>query len=469
MEEKFNQDFHILFDKEFSVLFYIPSLSFYKLKENSISLLTDYKKREMIFNDIHNKFTKGLPNTNMDEENFKRLRKVVLLVEQNCNMSCKYCYANEGKYDLKHSLSMKAEDLLPAFELLLKEFPEGIESVQFFGGEPLLNFQFIEEAVDLISRICEKENVIIPKFGIITNGTIISSRIKEFFNAHNFGVTVSLDGPAKINDLQRILRNGEGSFGLISRNIDYLSKNRKFNLFVEITVTKKHLSLYTTKEDIIEFIDAFAQKGFDAFTLGFAADFPEEYGLTIDDLEKFREFMKYIIDYSIDSMFTDKPFILYAVYFLISKLTKKNKTVYPCRAGLRNFTVTAEGKILPCYLFAGNKSLEVNSNNKNENKGESISIKDIVNKFKVENITSAIEECSCCWIRNLCFSRCPGFSNILYNDIKKPNKLYCEYGKLVVERVLVKLSMYSSNHEKMQILNHNMKFFGSIKGAMNFE
>lgn len=374
MKENIEQNFHFLLDEECSVLLHIPSLSFYKLNEKVLSLLSNSKERNEFLNDVHAKCVKDISNTSEEVENNKKLRKVVLLVEQNCNMSCKYCYANEGRYDSKHGLSMKYEDLLCAFKLLLKEFPEGIEAIQFFGGEPLLNFELIEAAVELISNLCKEECGVIPKFGLITNGTIITEKMVEFFNVHNFGLTVSLDGPPEINDLQRVLKNGDGSYHLISKNIDLLNKNRKFNLYVEITITKKHLALYCTKEAVKEFIDYFAKKGFNAFTLGFAVDFPEDYGLTIDDMKKFREFVKHIIDYSIDSMFTQKPFVFYAAYFLISKLIKKKKAVYPCRAGLRNFTVTAEGKILPCYMFAGNSFFEVDSKISNESNSKCKSV-----------------------------------------------------------------------------------------------
>lgn len=456
--DNIEENIHLIKDDNCTVLLHIPSLTFYKLKESLAEAVGSEEHIDEQLQSIVEELN-TIPASDVYEENFNKLRKVVLLLEQDCNLSCKYCYANGGKYESDCISRMDEQKAVKALEALLNRFSEGIESVQMFGGEPLLNFNGMMSLTNHICRLCTEKGLPLPVFGIVTNGTLITPEIIDFFNLHNYGVTISIDGPKEIHDSQRVYRNNEGTFDIINQNVSLMNMHRKFPLFAEITLTKLHLEKLKSQDDVIRFIESIRGMRFDAFTFGFAVDLPEEYGITEENMEVFKRVCKWIIDYSLESMFTDRPFIIHAGVFLIGKIIKNKASSYPCRAGLRNFTVNSKGEILPCYLFYGKKEYCVKLRNNEETQE---AIEHIKNKFMLYNMTSNINDCSKCWMRNACFTRCPGFSSILYNNMSRPHAIYCAYGKLFMERILVYLTKNSDDKEKMKLLNKNLKTFQNM-------
>nr|WP_240911854.1 radical SAM protein [Thermococcus sp. M36] len=146
------------------------------------------------------------------------------MVSQLCNIKCKYCYAHSGTYNtpgiMKEGIGKRALDI--ASDL-------GVTSIQFYGGEPLTNFELISKLVEY----GDKQGYSF-KYGIITNGTLMDKEIGNFLKQHDFEVTISIDGPREINDLNRVYPTGKGTHDDILKAVDLLNE-LEVPLALEIT------------------------------------------------------------------------------------------------------------------------------------------------------------------------------------------------------------------------------------------
>ncbi len=184
----------------------------------------------------------------------KVLRRIQLLVANECNLKCKYCYAHGGSYGFKARKMLPEEAEVYLRELLVGKY-RYVEVVTFFGGEPTL-------CPDTIRRVCEFfEDCVqngtfekMPIFLMVSNGTLIDENVAEMIHRFKIGVTVSVDGPHEINDLLRVDAAGNGAFLRISRGIENLRKVGSPPILLEVTYTTRHKELGYTKEYIRKYL-----------------------------------------------------------------------------------------------------------------------------------------------------------------------------------------------------------------------
>ncbi len=456
-----NNNIHAILDKKRYVLFHAPSLTFFKATYDNTKNIENANE-QIISNSLINQIA-TLPDAISEQENINSLNKLVLLIAQDCNLRCKYCFADSGKYELVNGRRMEPDTAFKAIKEFLQTFDGGISLIQFFGGEPLLNFKLIKDVVPKVNQFCAQKNIKKPLFGLVTNGTIFNSEIISFFNENNISATISLDGGKEVNDCHRVYASGKGSFEVIEKNIHFINSSRTFPLFAEITLTKAHLSGKTKAEKLIEDI---RKLGFDGFTIGFVANKPAKIGLTNNDIPQLKIFCQKLIDYSLDSMTTDHPFPIFGIIYLIEKIVHRKKVSHPCGAGQKNFTISASGEVLPCYLFSGRKNYVMHSiDDCNQALNTATKFNEIKQKFEEQNKTENSKWCSECWLKTLCMVRCPGFSNTFYDDMAKPDPVYCEYGKILTERVLLKLAdLFQDKDSTIQFLKNVDHYHKSLQG-----
>lgn len=168
---------------------------------------------------------------------------LTLNITHGCNMSCKYCFASTLQ-DRKSVMSLSVAR--NAIANMLEGNPDSERyTIYFFGGEPLLHKQFVRDVVEIA-----KEEIIFRRnknvcFLLNTNGTLIDDDMMNFFVQEKFTVTVSIDGPQKVNDANRVFFNGRGSFRRITENIERLKKGGvDFNL--RATISPKNTRLLET-------------------------------------------------------------------------------------------------------------------------------------------------------------------------------------------------------------------------------
>ncbi|KXT94793.1 radical SAM protein [Streptococcus oralis] len=170
-------------------------------------------------------------NNNIKKENdYSILKKVVINISNNCNLSCTYCYADGGNYGMMNQL-MNIDTADKIIDQLVSRRIQCIKRLILFGGEPFLN-------IDLFVYIIEKlsKNIEIQKIETVTNGTILNKKVEMMINNYHPFLTVSLDGPQLIHDKLR----GKGSHRRTLNFIQYLKEIDYENFEVASTYTRMH-------------------------------------------------------------------------------------------------------------------------------------------------------------------------------------------------------------------------------------
>lgn len=290
------------------------------------------------------------------------LERLVINVSHDCNLRCRYCYAGTGSYGGQRSMLSETmgEKVIDDF---FSRF-ERINTVQFFGGEPLLNYRVIAKICEYTSRVCEKRAVQRPAFTLVTNGTIINKAIIQIIRDYRVRTTVSLDGPQSINDSLRIYPNQSGSFNRIMANIRLLKERTGQPYQVEGTFTFQHL-----KQDfsMTEFM-ALLTRELDIHFLHIPWILGTSYnGHGIPPNKKNIDSLVAIyaeaITGSLQSLtgphIQETSLISFVERFLSQYISAKTKRSHYCPAGSGTLSVSVDGNIYPCFMFTNNKAFEL--------------------------------------------------------------------------------------------------------------
>ncbi|OHD56470.1 MAG: hypothetical protein A2Y33_15190 [Spirochaetes bacterium GWF1_51_8] len=264
---------------------------------------------------------------------------IVLLLTDNCNLRCTYCYYK----GIQKRINGNEENIKTAigyFYKYAKEMNQSLLNITFFGGEPLLFFNLLKTGVEYADSLAGPDFKI--AYAINTNATLFTKEIFDYLEAHNFLFYVSLDGMKQTQDEQRPLHNGAGSYDLIKPWIPRLAAA---NTMVEKVITPENVSRL---HDDIEFI---VNQGFRSIITSpdFSGNWTRE---TFEILE--REYEK-LIAYYIKKQRRGKGLYLNVVEDKIKAfLAKKSFKETCCNLGQNIFAVTPGGIIFPCTRFAVN-------------------------------------------------------------------------------------------------------------------
>lgn len=143
----------------------------------------------------------------------RREVKFTIIITRRCNMSCTYCYSDNGAADIDEDTARRAVDL--AYELVPPGEPLDLG---FFGGEPLLRFDLMKKVVPYV-RVKEKQACVQTALSVTTNGTVVNPDVLRFLREERFAYCVSLDGPRDVHDRYRVFADGSGSFARVTRNL----------------------------------------------------------------------------------------------------------------------------------------------------------------------------------------------------------------------------------------------------------
>ena len=204
---------------------------------------------------------------------FKKRQTVVkalcLHIAHDCNLACKYCFAEEGEYHGRRAL-MSFEVGKKALDFLIANSGNRINlEVDFFGGEPLMNWNVVKQLVEY-GRSQEKEHNKKFRFTLTTNGVLLNDEIMEFCNREMSNVVLSLDGRPEVNDRMRPFRNGKGSYELIVPKFQKFAKSRgEKDYFVRGTFTRNNLDF---GNDVLHYADL----GFEKLSMEPVVASPEE-------------------------------------------------------------------------------------------------------------------------------------------------------------------------------------------------
>lgn len=269
-----------------------------------------------------------------------KIERTKLIISTDCNMSCKYCYAGGGNYGNKpmlmdETLGRKIVDL---FIKLNKKVPH----LSFFGGEPLLNSNFINVMCGLI-----RESNSDCQFNINSNFYNIPEGLYEIISKYDIKLTASIDGPKAIHNENRINKAGVGTFDVIYKNIKHCKQNTGQPRALEVTYTQSHREKNISYENIIEFL----YKEFEIKNIIIA----DELALVQNEIsdEEITKNVDFVFEHMIES---ENPISISNLYSKpLRSFIAKRRTDYFCDAAITNISILPNGDIYPCQLFVGKK------------------------------------------------------------------------------------------------------------------
>ena len=358
-------------------------------------------------------------------EKFKEKRQTVvkalcLHIAHDCNLACKYCFAEEGEYHGRRAL-MSFEVGKKALDFLVANSGNRVNlEVDFFGGEPLMNWDVVKQLV-AYGRSLEKPNNKKFRFTLTTNGVLLNDEVMEFVNKEMSNVVLSLDGRKEVNDRMRPFRTGKGSYDLIVPKFQKLAESRnQTNYYIRGTFTRNNL-------DFSEDVKHFADLGFKQMSIEPVVG-PEEdpYSIREQDLPQImEEYDKLALEY-INRYKKGNGFNFFHFMIDLTQGPCVYKRLSGCGSGTEYLAVTPWGDLYPCHQFVGNEDFLLG------NVDEGIKRQDICDEFKCCNVY-AKEKCRNCFAKFYCSGGCAANSYNFHGDIHNAYDIGCALQKKRIE------------------------------------
>lgn len=364
---------------------------------------------------------------------FKNRQTVVkalcLHIAHDCNLACKYCFAEEGEYHGRRAL-MSFEVGKKALNFLVANSGNRVQlEVDFFGGEPLMNWQVVKDLV-AYGRSLEEPFHKKFRFTLTTNGVLLNDEILEFCNREMANLVLSIDGRKEIHDLMRPFRGGQGSYDMIVPKFEKAAKSRnQMNYYVRGTFTRHNLDF---SKDVLHLADL----GFEQISVEpVVAEKTEEYALREEDipvlLEEYDRLAKELIRYGKEG----KGFNFFHFMIDLEGGPCVAKRLSGCGSGTEYLAVTPWGDFYPCHQFVGREEFLMG------NVDEGILRTDIRDSFKECNVY-AKEKCKDCFAKFYCSGGCAANSYNFHGSITDTYEIGCELQQKRIEcAIMIKAAL----------------------------
>ncbi len=387
--------------------------------EEAYDSVTELKKNGMLFTeDVYR-------DAIIDFKKRKTVVKALCLhIAHDCNLACKYCFAEEGEYKGRRAL-MSYEVGKQALDFLIENSGNRVNlEVDFFGGEPLMNFDVVKRLVEY-GRSREKEANKKFRFTLTTNGILLNDEIMEFANKEMANVVLSIDGRKEINDMMRPARNGQGSYDIIMPKFKKFAKMRgDKSYYVRGTFTHYNLDF---SEDVKELAD----NGFDQISIEpVVADPSCDYAIKDEDIDIICEEYDKLAKYLIKRHKEGKPVNFFHFMIDLTGGPCVYKRLSGCGSGTEYLAVTPWGDLYPCHQFVGNEEFKVGD------VFNGIERPDITDDFKLCNVY-AKEKCRDCFARFYCSGGCAANSYQFHGNIFDVYETGCKLERKRIECALM--------------------------------
>ncbi len=346
---------------------------------------------------------------------FKRrqgvIKAICLHVAHDCNLACKYCFAGKGEYNGPKGL-MSPETGKRAIDFLIENSGtrKNLE-VDFFGGEPLLNWEVCKKLVEY-GREQEKKYNKNFRFTLTTNGLLINDDIIDFCNREMSNIVLSLDGRKETNDKMRVSKNGSGSYDLIVDKFRKFAQSRnQKDYYIRATYTHNNPDF---ANDIIHMADL----GFRELSAEPVVCSPDEpYALKKEDLPVLKNQYQMLADEMLRRYRKGNGFTFYHYMIDLDAGPCIVKRVSGCGVGTEYVAVTPNGELYPCHQFAGDKKFLLG------NIWDGVKNKEVLKQFECCNVYSH-KECIDCFAKLYCSGGCAANA---YHTTGSVNGIY-EFG-----------------------------------------
>lgn len=387
----------------------------------------DRAQLEEAYEEILELYQAGVLYSTDDYDQFAHLMTVspikamCLHISHDCNLRCQYCFAGTGDFGTGRRMEMSSEVGKKAIDFLLthSQGRRNLE-VDFFGGEPLLNFGVVKEIVEYARSKEEAWNKVF-RFTMTTNGVLLDDNKIEFLNREMSNIVLSIDGRKEVNDKVRSRVNGDGSYDTILPKFQKLVAGRgDGQYYVRGTFTK-----YNT--DFSEDVFHLNSSGFDQVSVEpVVADPAMPYALTEEDLPAvFTEYERLALRL-LERKRAGTGFNFFHFMLDLDQGPCAIKRLRGCGAGNEYCAVTPDGEVYPCHQFVGNpewKMGDVFTGTVNQAMKQQFAAATVMGK----------EDCKNCWAKFYCSGGCNANNHTYCGDILKAHTLSCEMEKKRLE------------------------------------
>ena len=416
---------HVVDDVTYKVLAYYNGTNRGMVLAN---LAKDYEEAELneVMDDLDELIAKEVLFAPMDK-NYKMaiedrpiIKALCINIAHDCNLRCQYCFAGQGGYGqwrmlMSFDVARRAVDFLIAHS-----GPREHCELDFFGGEPLMNWHVVQQTIDYVHKQEKKHGTKI-KMSLTTNGLLLDKEKVKYLTDNHISLILSLDGRKEMHDRMRPGVHGEGTYDEIVKNLQYCVANRKGEeYYVRGTFTRYNMDFTT---DVIDMID----KGFPAVSMEpVVGEDTADYSIKEEDLPRVKAEYDRLAKLFIAREEEGRPFFFFHFNMDLWKGPCLPKRLRGCGAGHEYLAVVPNGDIYPCHQFVGREGYVIG------NVYEGLKNFKMMRDFRMNHVFSK-PECVDCWAKFFCSGGCHANNEAFAGDIHKPFHITCEIQKKRVE------------------------------------
>ena len=366
-------------------------------------------------------------------DSFKNRETVVkalcLHIAHDCNLACKYCFAEEGEYHGRRAI-MSYEVGKKALDFLVANSGNRTNlEVDFFGGEPLMNWEVVKQLV-AYGRSLEEEHHKKFRFTITTNGVLLNDEILEFVNKEMGNMVLSIDGRKEVHDRMRPHRGGQGSYDEIVPKFKKAAESRgQMNYYVRGTYTHYNTDF---AKDVLHLADL----GFKQISVEpVVAPETEDYAIREEDLPQLLAQYDELAEEMIKRRKEGNGFNFFHFMIDLEGGPCVAKRLSGCGSGTEYLAVTPWGDLYPCHQFVGNEDFLMG------NVDEGVLRTDIRDEFKQCNVY-AKEKCKDCFAKFYCSGGCAANSYNFTGNVNGSYDIGCELQRKRIEcAIMIKAAL----------------------------
>lgn len=394
-----------------------------ELREAVEEILTLKEEGSLFTEDIYKDYI-------FDFKNRQTVVKALCLhIAHDCNLACRYCFAEEGEYHGRRAL-MSYEVGRKALDFLVRNSGNRVNlEVDFFGGEPLMNWQVVKDLV-AYGRSLEEPWHKKFRFTLTTNGILLNDEVQEFVNREMANVVLSIDGRKEVHDRMRPFRGGQGSYDIVVPKYQKLAESRnQTNYYVRGTFTRHNLDFAS---DVMHLADL----GFEQISVEpVVAAEDEEYAIRKEDIPRILEEYDKLAVELIRRKKEGKGVNFFHFMIDLEGGPCVAKRLSGCGSGMEYLAVTPWGDFYPCHQFVGHEEFLMG------NVDEGIVRTDIRDNFKSCNVY-AKDKCKECFARFYCSGGCAANSYNFHGNINDAYDIGCELQRKRIEcAIMIKAAL----------------------------
>ena len=428
---------HVVDDVTYKVLAYYNGTNRGMVLAN---LAKDYEEAELneVMDDLDELIAKEVLFAPMDK-NYKMaiedrpiIKALCINIAHDCNLRCQYCFAGQGGYGqwrmlMSFDVARRAVDFLIAHS-----GPREHCELDFFGGEPLMNWHVVQQTIDYVHKQEKKHGKKI-KMSLTTNGLLLDKEKVKYLTDNHISLILSLDGRKEMHDRMRPGVHGEGTYDEIVKNLQYCVANRKGEeYYVRGTFTRYNMDFTT---DVIDMID----KGFPAVSMEpVVGEDTADYSIKEEELPRVKAEYDRLAKLFIAREEEGRPFFFFHFNMDLWKGPCLPKRLRGCGAGHEYLAVVPNGDIYPCHQFVGREGYVIG------NVYEGLKNFKMMRDFRMNHVFSK-PECVDCWAKFFCSGGCHANNEAFAGDIHKPYHITCEIQK---KRVACAMMIQAYNEMK---------------------